>query len=219
MKPSRRLPPSLSQLLIVKSSGLTLVELLIALAIAGTLVVSAGSLMLSHMLSARQVERGQRNREDANRFNYLLSVEASESSGIRYGVALNGCSPDSGPSLLALTVPKRSGQYADSANNMTIYYYNSGGDLKRCGPPVTRNGVLNEASASNVVGVVARKATMTVIDSAGSCGVVSDQKTVVYSLDFSESGDGRYAQCQIARARTVFVCNPPVGSGGAVGDC
>jgi prepilin-type N-terminal cleavage/methylation domain-containing protein len=219
MKPSRHLVSSFCRLPITKASGLTLVELLVALVIAGTLIAAAGSLMLSHMLNVRQIERGQRNREDANRFNYFLSVEASESSSIAYGVALSGCSPDTGTSQIALTVPKRVGQYADTANNSTIYYYNSEGDLKRCGPPVTRNGVLSDWSLSNAVGVVSRRTTIAVIDSSGSCGVASDQRTVFYSLDFAESGDGRYAQCQIARAKTVFVCNPPVGSGGAVGDC
>lgn len=195
----------------------TLVELLAALAIAGVIFTAVGSLLINHMLSVRQVERGQRFREDANRLNYLFAIEAGEAAEFSFGTALSGCA-DSGNSLVAMTVPRPTGTYADEANNSVVYYYNLDGDLKRCGPPVNRNGVLDHGEAQ-VTGVVARRTQMTVILSGGGCGRVSNNRSVVYNLTFADSGGGSYASCQVARAKTVFVCNPPVGSGGAIGDC
>lgn len=195
----------------------SLVELLAALAISGILFAAVGSLLMNHMLSVRQIERSQRFREDANRLNYLLAIEAGEASEFTFGAALSGCT-DSGSSLIAMSVPRPTGAYADEANISTIYYYNLGGNLMRCGPPVNRNGVLNHGGTP-VVGVVARRTQMEVIATGGGCGRVSDNRTIVYNLEFADAAGGAYARCQIARAKTVFVCNPPVGSGGAVGDC
>ena len=195
----------------------TLVELLTALAISGVLFTAVGSLLINHMLSVRQVERGQRFREDANRFNYLFAIEAGEAAQFTFGTALSGCA-DTGNALVAMTVPRPTGTYADEANNSIIYYYNLNGDLKRCGPPSNRNGVLAHGEDQDT-GVVARRTQMTVIRSGGTCGRVSDSRTVVYNLNFADSSGGAYSDCQVARAKTVFVCNPPVGSGGAIGDC
>jgi prepilin-type N-terminal cleavage/methylation domain-containing protein len=195
----------------------SLVELLSALVISGILFAAVGNLLINHMLSVRQIERGQRFREDANRLNYLLAIEAGEASEFIFGAALSGCN-DSGSSLIAMSVPRPTGAYADDANASTIYYYNIGGNLMRCGPPVNRNGVLDHGGAP-VVGVVARRTQMEVITEGGVCVRVSDNRTIVYNLDFADSAGGAYSRCQIARAKTVFVCNPPVGSGGAVGDC
>lgn len=213
--------PFLIRLIVASSrpryQAFSLVELLVALAIAGVVFAAVGSLLINHMLSVRQVERGQRFREDANRFNYLFAIEAGEAAEFSYGATLAGCE-DSGTSLVAMTVPRPTGTYADEANNSIIYYYNLDGNLKRCGPPVNRNGVLDHGE-SQVTGVVARRTQMTVLTTAVACGRASDNRTVVYNLTFAESAGGAYSACQIARAKTVFVCNPPVGSGGAIGDC
>lgn len=195
----------------------SLVEILVALVIAGLVFTAVGNLLISHMLNVLQVERAQRYREDANRLNYLFAIEAGEASEFSYGVALAGCA-DSGASLVAMTVPRPTGNYADEANSSIVYYYNMGGDLKRCGPPVNRNGILNHG-ASQVTGVVARRTQMIVLADSGECGRASDNRSVVYNLIFADSAGGAYSTCQVARAKTVFVCNPPVGSGGAIGDC
>ncbi|SBO43211.1 type II secretion system protein [Cyanobium sp. NIES-981] len=201
-----------------RSAGFTLPELLVGLVITAVLFSVVGYLLLNHMLSVRRIERGQRFREDANRFNYLLAIETGESSAIQYNTSLDAACSDGGTSLVSLTVPRPTGVYADATNVSRIFYYNLNGDIKRCGPPSNRNGVLDHG-ATSVTGVVARRTTLDVIASGGNCGRVSDNRTVVYNLNFADSGGGAYSQCQIARAKTVFVCNPPASSGGGIGDC
>ncbi|WP_225867193.1 hypothetical protein [Cyanobium sp. PCC 7001] len=191
--------------------------MLVSLVIAGVLFTVVGNLMLNHMLSVRQVERGQRTREDANRFNYLVAVEAGEASDITYNTALAGCA-DSGTSLVSFVIPRPAGTYADATNVSRVFYYNQNGDIRRCGPPSNRNGVLNHGGA-NVTGVVARRTTMAIVNAGGGCTEASTNRAVVYNLTFANSGGGDYSNCQVARAKTVFICNPPIGSGGQIGDC
>ena len=199
------------------TTGIGLVELLVAMAVAGVVFAVAGNIMVSHMLSIRQVERGQRFREDANRFNYLLAVEAGEASELIYNSTVQGCT-GAGSALVELVVPRPTGVYADSSNVSRIYYYNQDGDIRRCGPPSNRNGVLAHGLA-NVPGVVLRRAVLEVSGAGGLCDQVSDDHVFVYSLLFADAAGGEYSTCQVARTKTVFVCNPPVGSGGDIGDC
>ena len=99
-----------------------------------------------------------------------------------------------------------------------IYYYNQDGDIRRCGPPSNRNGVLAHGSG-NIPDVVIRRAALEVNGAGGPCDQVSDDHIFAYNLLFADAADGECLTCQVARTKTVFVCNLPVGSGGDIGDC
>ena len=76
---------------ILAESGFSLVELLIAGAI-GVIVVLAGSQLISdRVIQGRRLEAAQRFRENIGRLNYLIQVEASESSQISQLLIPAGC--------------------------------------------------------------------------------------------------------------------------------
>lgn len=203
--------------------GYSLPELLVALAVAGIVMAAAGAMLGSHMLTVRRIERAQRERDNANRLNYLVQIEASEAARVDLNPALDANCEGSGNALFALRVPKSTGVYGSEANVSTVFYYNFGGDVRRCGPPVLQNGVLDHDYEPSEIqdGIAVRGATMQLVQSAGVVGCdsqVSSDRQVVYTLSFTDSG--YTPSCVVARARTVFVCNPPVpGQTLEPGDC
>jgi hypothetical protein len=205
---------------ILAESGFSLVELLIAGAI-GVIVVLAGSQLISdQVIQGRRLEAAQRFRENIGRLNYLIQVEASESSQISQLLIPAGCS--GGSQSFTLVIQRPTGGYASAANNSLVQYYN-GNDANgipsiwRCGPPVERNGVLRHG-ATNVAGVVMGNAQ---IELGGQCSAINE-RSVSYSV--VPSGTQVFGQlgglggCVTAHARSVFICNP-AGSSPQVGDC
>lgn len=184
-----------------RSAGFTLVELLVAL-VAGTVVfAAAGSVLLSQVRSTSNLEVAQRQRDNAVRLDYLVQVEASEAAVVEVARALpDGC-VGTGDVLAAFRVPRDSGNYLDTTTNVSfIYYYNLGGNVRRCGPPVHRNGVLNHTiGAALHDGVAVRNARIELVSCAGQS---TNSQQLVYRLIYPA---GYAPACSIARARTVFI--------------
>lgn len=207
--------------------GFSLVELLVASTVAAIIFFAIGEFLLAHMLQAGRIERSQRFREMANRINYLLAVEGSEASDVAYAPTVPAaCSSSNavGTSLFVLDVPRSTGQYASATNVSKVYYYNSSnGNLVRCGPLSETNGVLdhNLSLTGGVMrsAIVSRSTTLALLTSSGSScnGEISNARQVAYSLSFA--GSNYVPPCAVARAKTIFVCNPRLSSGAQEGDC
>ena len=182
--------------------GFTLVELLVAM-VAGTLVfAAAGSVLLSHIRSSSQLELAQRQRDNAGRLDYLIQVEASEAALVEQGRVLpDGCEAAGQASIAAFRVPRDSGNYLDTVGNVSfISYYNYQGNVRRCGPPVQRNGVLNHDPGLGLHdGVAVRDARIELVTCQGQ---VTNSSQMAYRLVYPS---GYQPACSIARARTVFI--------------
>jgi prepilin-type N-terminal cleavage/methylation domain-containing protein len=182
--------------------GFTLVELLVAMVAGVVVFAAAGSVLLSHIRSSSQLELAQRQRDNAGRLDYLVQVEASEAALVEQGRVLPaGCEAAGQASIAAFRVPRDSGNYLDTEGNVSfIYYYNHAGNVRRCGPPVQRNGVLNHTAGLGLHdGVAVRDASIELL----SCqGQTTTTRQLVYRLVFP---NGYQPACSIARARTVFI--------------
>jgi prepilin-type N-terminal cleavage/methylation domain-containing protein len=184
------------------NDGFTLVELLVAMVAVQVVFVAAGSLLVSHVRSSSNLELAQRQRDNAGRLDYLIQVEASEAALVEAGRVLpDGCEAAGQASIAALRVPRDSGSYLDTEGNVSfIYYYNHEGHVRRCGPPVQRNGVLNHTEGLGLHdGVAVRDAR---IDLVSCQGQNTDSSQLVYRLVYPS---GYQPACSIARARTVFI--------------
>lgn len=186
------------------SAGFTLVELLVAMVAVQVVFIAAGSLLISHVRSSSNLELAQRQRDNAGRLDYLIQVEASEAALVEQSRVLpNGCKADAAgqTSLAAFRVPRDEGNYLDTAGNVSfVYYYNHLGDVRRCGPPVHRNGVLNHTAGLGLHdGVAVRDARIELVTCQGQSTTTSQ---LVYRLVFPS---GYQPACSIARARTVFI--------------
>ncbi|MFQ6537795.1 MULTISPECIES: type II secretion system protein [Aphanothece] len=220
---------------------MTLPEILVALVITAVIIAGVGNVLLNHMFDARRVERAQRLREDSNRINYLIAIEAAEASAINTdpGLQVANCNEDNGEDAeFSLTIPwQETTTYGPGAESSTVYYYNQTAPdgvatIKRCGPKVTKNGRLIHSNDTYQSGTVYRGGEIVLptdcsvsVDSSGSLtqgGTTSRQ--LVYNLQIGSLSDQLFARCQVAKAKTVFVCNPPIpNSDGSftldVGDC
>ena len=181
--------------------------------------------MINQLLEERRLEVAQRLREDVSRLNYLIQIEASEAEEIAYaGANPAGCAPVVAESFTFL-VPRPTGTYADDLNRSRVQYYNANDHdgtpaIWRCGPPVTRNGVLiHNANPVNTAGIVMRNAQLDVDPNPNSSTARGVTYQVVPTAGLPGGNIGALGGAATAFARSVFVCNPPVGAGGAVGDC
>lgn len=200
------------------SDGFTLPELLVATLIAAAIAAITGQVMIGQLLEERRLEVAQRLREDVSRLNYLIQIEASESESVELAGANPAGCPGGGEAF-TLVVPRPIGTYADNANLSRIQYYNAPDPndnnrpaIWRCGPPVTRNGVLrHDANPLNTAGVVMRNAQLD-RDPAGC--PASTLRSVTYRVvpapGLEGANLGNLGGCTTAHARSVFVCNPPI---------
>jgi type II secretory pathway component PulJ len=200
------------------AAGFTLPELLIAGIIAAGIAVITSQVLINQILTGRRIELTQRIRENTSRFNYLVQIEASEASEIGQAIALTGCE-GGGASVFTFFVPRDQDTYASQTNRSEVHYYNNNGSIWRCGPPVTRNGVLihgREAAPQDPVsGIVIRNATLQ-IDNCDD----SNERQVAFRVVFPDGNAGDQANCVLANARSVFVCNPPIDPADPqLGDC
>ena len=183
-------------------AGFTLVELLVAMVAMQVVFIAAGSVLISHVRSSSNLELAQRQRDNAGRLDYLIQVEASEAALVEQSRTLpDGCEAAGQTSLAAFRVPRDSGSYLDTVGNVSlIYYYNHLGNVRRCGPPVQRNGVLNHAAGLGLHdGVAVRDARIELVSCQGQS---TDSSQLVYRLIYPS---GYQPACSIARARTVFI--------------
>lgn len=208
--------------------GFTLPELLVASLIAALIAGVTAQVMISQLLEGRRLEVAQRVREDVSRLNYLIQIETSEAERIQLagnGLVPAGC-PVGDAEAFTLVVPRPEGDYADESNLSRIRYYNADDPdgvpaIWRCGPPVTRNGVLiHNADPLNNDGVVMRNAELD-RDPAG-CQASFDRSVTYRILPTGIPGSniGDLGGCITAHARSVFVCNPAIDpSDLQIGDC
>ena len=184
-------------------AGFTLVELLVALVAGAAVFAAAGSVLISHVRSSSNMELAQRQRDNAVRLDYLIQVEASEAALVEAARPLpEGCAAAAGTNALAaLRVPRDSGNYLDTTANVSfIYYYNFNGAIRRCGPPVQRNGVLNHSLGEALHdGVAVRNARLELVTCEEQA---TNSQQLVYRLIYPT---GYAPACSIARARTVFI--------------
>jgi prepilin-type N-terminal cleavage/methylation domain-containing protein len=128
-------------------TGFTLVELLIVLALGGTALGVAATVLVRNIRSSINLEQNQQALNELGRIAAFIELEVGEAAAegatnaIRTGVA-NPCGATGSPQeAFTLTLPNPGGI------SRTIQYYTigSGGNttLWRCGPPVLNNGTLN----------------------------------------------------------------------------
>jgi prepilin-type N-terminal cleavage/methylation domain-containing protein len=187
-------------------AGFTLVELLVALVAVQVVFVAAGSVLISHVRSSSNLEVAQRQRDNAARLDYLIQIEASEAAEVVQGLTLpNDCEASGQTSTAAFLVPRDEGNYLDRNNVSTIYYYNhrdanNQDNIRRCGPRVHRNGVLDHTVGLELHdGVAVRDAGIELVTCQGQS---TNSSQLVYRLVYPS---GYQPACSIARARTVFI--------------
>ena len=187
--------------------GFTLLEQQVTPVVAQLLMGAAAGVITAHIRTTAAAELTQRVRDDSNRLNYLIQTEASEAASMGQGQTIAGCTPASGAttSIFNLNVPRPTGTAADSTNISTIWYYASGGDLRRCGPPILRNGSLDH-TATPVDSLVSAN---TVLDAAVTCqSTTSGPRQIAFRSTFNDVPAGYQPDCAIARAKSFIVRDP-----------
>lgn len=207
-------------------SAFTLPELLIASSIGVVVALISGQFLVDQIFQGRRLEATQRVRENISRFNHLVQIEASEADEIKISSnAVSGCSGPAGSPVLI--IPKPIGTYASSNESVVQYYNDLDNDgvpsIWRCGPPVSRNGVLKIAE-NNVSGVVLRNAQIQIGTGLnGTCPAATVDRVnykIVPVIGSIGGNIGGLGDCTTAQARGIFVCNNVIsGSGGEIGDC
>lgn len=197
------------------SSGFTILELILTSVIGCLLFVVMASVIVSHIRTTSRAELAQRVRDDANRINYFIQTEASESSSVDPAPTAIACASSSagGTPLFGLNVPINTGESDLPTNVVRIVYYTAGGNLRRCGPAINANGSL-VYTGDPVDGIVSTNTTLTVLSGGTTCqGSVTDTRQVAYRLLFNDvtiSGVPANFQppCALARAKSFFVSDP-----------
>jgi prepilin-type N-terminal cleavage/methylation domain-containing protein len=181
--------------------GFSLVELLVGLVVVTIIAAGAGTVLLSHVRSVGGFELAQRQRDNAGRLDYLIQIEASESASVLSGGgSLPGGCVGSGNYVFAFEVPRDTGGYQQIGNRSAIYYYNKGGNVRRCGPPIARNGVLlHDSSLGLQDGVAVRDASLELVTCQNE---QTSGQILAYRLVYPS---GFQPACSITRARTVFI--------------
>jgi len=130
-------PPGLRSLnngrLPSKSSGYSLIELLIVVVVGGVLMTGAIYMMIAHMTTSSRSEAINRLQDSWSRIQFLMDQEIQEAIGTP---TARSCSS------LTLTVP------AETGGQDTITYSLSGTDLSRTGPSVDASGRLTPGTSS-----------------------------------------------------------------------
>lgn len=185
------------------TQGLTLIELLLAVVVAGVVAGAAGSVLLAQIKSSAVIELAQRQRDDSSRLDYLIQIEAGEAASVIDSPTLPlACAEAGTTAVVAFRIPRDRGQYLDLTNASNVYYFNNGGAVWRCGPPVKRSGVLDHDPAKLLeAGVAVRDATL---EKTNCFGQVTSSGQFVYRLVFPE---GYQPGCSVASAKTLLVCN------------
>lgn len=180
--------------------GITLVELLVGLIVAGVMASAAGSVIIVQIQSSAKLELAQRQRDNTSRLDYLMQIEAGEASSIIESPTLPGNCPGTG--VAAFRIPRDSGQYLDEGNASIVYYSNQGLDVWRCGPPVKRSGVLDHSpNLSTQAGIAVRDAQLEKVSCSGQ---VTNEEQLAFRLVFPT---GYQPACAVARAKTLLICN------------
>ena len=195
--------------------GFTLAEALIAAAIGSVVLLAFSQAILSYFVQSEKLKLVQYFKEETSRFNYLLSIEAGESSRVTASppssVFPAECKASGATDtlLLRLDVPKPTGDYSDETNVSGIYYFSreSGGltNLMRCGPPFKQNGTINHSAAESVPAVVIRDATLNLYSTTACNGVSTSSRQVAYQVSFNSNTVNYAPPCSVAKSKTFLV--------------
>ncbi len=185
----------------------TILELLVTVVIGLVLMGSVSTVLTTHIRTASTAEIAQRVRDDSNRLNYLIQTEASEAVTMDQDQTITGCTPAAGAttSIFNLNIPKPTGTAASPSNVSTIFYYASGSDLRRCGPPILQNGSLDHA-ATPVDSIVSSNTTL--VTNITCQSVTSDTRQIAFQATFNDAPGGFQPACAVARAKSFLVRDP-----------
>jgi len=136
-------------------AGFTLVELLVASAVSGLIVIAAAQILGPHLRSNQRLEAYIRLQERWIRVAYLLDTEAQTAQKLQ-----------AAGNTLTLTMPPRS----DGSSATIVYTLASAAngtvELRRNGPPITQTGRLDPSGSPSdallIAGVAANGFTPTV---------------------------------------------------------
>jgi type II secretory pathway pseudopilin PulG len=151
-RPLQRLLPRLS------ASGFTLIELLVGSVLTVIALSAVASVAIGHIRSTDRTLWTIQLRRDLARLNTLLTAEAGESCVFRSGQAPTSCTPPStsttpGCTGSAGTDLQMGVQVINNGAPVTPlpvvrYFLDSGGQLRRVGPPILATGRLNTGVAT-----------------------------------------------------------------------
>lgn len=154
--------------------GLTLVELLIYVAIMGSLM-TISTYLISHIIYNSKTTLKQGAVDNWGRIDYLIETDVREALTISVNTsATTSCGISVQSPIISL---------ATAYSSSSIIYYNSGASpnqsIRRCGPAILRNGELS--SSIDKDSLVAEKASI-------SAELQSDTSVLKYDVTFSELG-------------------------------
>lgn len=132
-----------------KSAGFTLVELLISAILGSLVLVGAAFLAVSGIRATSGQAVAQRYQMGFGRLSHILETEVSEGIDLDYGQATASCPAGNNgiQSIFSIDVPVLvRDEGAAVPAQATIFYYQVGNDLWRCGPAVQADGTLNPAN-------------------------------------------------------------------------
>lgn len=152
------------------AAGFTLVELLIAGALAGGLMLALVAVLVGHVRSRRTMEAVMLLQDNWTRVQFLLDQDIEESIS---SSTLAGCTPgNGGTARLTLSV---------AGTSQSITYYLAGTNLRRCGPAVTATGELSPTATSDEL--VAEGVTSLVVN-------LEDAQRPYYTLTLRDASTG-----------------------------
>ncbi len=137
-----------------RTTGYTMLELLIVVVVGGLVVTAISTVITSQVRLTRNQLLAQQRRTDWSRFTYFLANEVGEgrevsTSTTAAALTADGC-PADGALLFSVRVPIATDAGAPEERN--VHYYTTGTGtntaLFRCGPPILDTGRLNSTTTT-----------------------------------------------------------------------
>jgi prepilin-type N-terminal cleavage/methylation domain-containing protein len=132
-----------------RSTGFTLVELLMYLALGSVLAAAAATIVIGNIRTASSLELRQRAVDDFSRLNLFIQSEVSEGERIEYDTTTLPELCGTGQPLFTIVLPNPLNPPEPPEDRIReplprIYYFtrNDGAELWRCGPNFDTNGAL-----------------------------------------------------------------------------
>lgn len=139
-----------------RTTGYTMLELLIVVVVGGLVVTAISTVITSQVRLTRNQLLAQQRRTDWSRFTYFLANEVGEGRLVRTNataaeLSADGCTlPSGGNALFTIRVPIATDAGAPVERNVHFYTTGTGTTtaLFRCGPPILTTGRLNSATTA-----------------------------------------------------------------------
>jgi hypothetical protein len=164
-----------------RSSGFTLVELLMVALLAAGITAAVSNSLIAMIRSGSRLELQQRAIDQWSRISFLIDSEVAEGEEILREQAFTECG--GGTSLFSVRVPvAEGGPAALTLGSRTIHYLRRGNSLLRCGPPYHANGSLNSLVPSQQA-LVARSVRLQLVPPQADAGDPEQRRSVHYHLN------------------------------------